>query len=398
MAEEIRKVPNAIIVNDLPCDSELDRIHIERITSTRYDKKELLSTVPSCACGETKMGFNLGVTCTKCGTEVTMNASNIQSELWIRAPDSIAGLILPIFAVMLNDALKIGGKKYSGFAYLLNPSHKEPKGNDGRVKLFKRFFGDVPRGINNFIANIELILERIELFNQKRGRELSVFYRMHKDKVFPEYLAIPSRLTMLVEDTNVYTYYDKAIDKAIESVYTVAGISTEASIKKTETRIATAILNLAEYLVNTFETMYAGKPGLMRKAILGSRLPYALRAIVTSIHGPHDYRFAKIPKSLAVMIMKPAIMGKLRRQGMTHVEAYDYVKANTLKPTQRIMDILYEFVEESRENNKKVTGRDEAYLTFNITRYLNLPAYIVRYMCPTVNCWKTLKAYSLQRS
>lgn len=368
----LKQTPNVMIVNDLACETDVDREYIEHISSTRYDKSERLSTVPSCGCGKEKLGINLGVTCDYCGTEVTMNASNLQSELWLRAPEGTPGLILPKFAIMLIKAFGVS-RGYNGFHYLINPRYKSPRGSSANVKRFMRLFGEIPRGIRGFINNIELILDRLESFKGYRGTKLKRYYARYKEQCFPEYLPLPSRLTMIVEDTNVYTYFDKAMDKVLDAIYTMAGISEEIDMKNVESRIGSSLIALAEYHDHILTNIVGGKPGIMRKSLLGSRLSYACRTIVTSESGVHNYMCPKLPKSLATIMFMPAIVGKLSRRGRTLLEAYDYVMANTHKPTDEIVDILYELVEETKPLMKEITGRDDMYgLVTSITRYPGL--------------------------
>lgn len=369
---ELRKIPNVIIINNLAQDTDVDRAYIETISSTRYDKREKLSTVPTCGCGRESQGYNLGVICSYCNTEVTMNASNLQSELWMAAPEEVPGLILPKFANMLIKIMYIK-RGHNGFNYLINPRAKPLRGNDAKTKKFLKLFGDIPRGMTSFINNIELILDRLESFNGYKARQVRKFYNLHKDRVFPRFLPLPSRLTLLVEDTNIYTYFDKTIDKVLESIYTVSGLSEETNMTTIESRLGSAIVSLCEYYEKVMNNAVGGKPGVFRKSLLGSRLSFSLRTIVTSIFGEHDYRYCKIPKSLATIIYFPALVGKLVKRGMTLLEAYDYIKSRTHKPDDLIVSMLYELVEESKPLMKDITGRDDCYgLVFNVTRYPGL--------------------------
>lgn len=372
--QEMKKTPNAIIVNNLPVNTDVDRKFIERISSTRYDRREKLSTVPTCGCGTTKNGVNLGSICEYCGTEVTMNASRLQSELWIKAPNGIRGLILPQFLLMLTKVMQVR-RGYNGMHYLLNPKYKSPRSMDANSKRFIKLFGDVPRGIDNFIENIDLILDRIIAFrgnNAIKPQKIKQFYEKHKDKVFPKYLPIPSRLTMLVEESNIYTYYNKSIDSIMDAIYTVAGVSEETDKVKTESKMATSLLSLVSYHEHIQSTNIGGKTGITRKSLLGSRLSNSLRTIVTSQAGPHRYNYVKIPKKLACIVMMPAIIGEFVRKGMTLLQAYDYVKSNSHNPTDKILDVMNDLVQQTRELNKKTLGIDKPFLMFNVTRYPGL--------------------------
>lgn len=370
--EQLSKVENPIIINQLAADCEVDRAYIEHISSTRYDKKEKLSSVPTCGCGKEKMGINLGVICDDCGTEVTMNASSLESELWIIAPGQIPGLILPKFAIMLSDVLRIK-RGHNGLDWLINPRQKTPKGKDPATRRFMRLFGDQPRGLKSFIENFDQILDRLDVYKPDKARPIREFYEKYKGRVFPKCLPLPSRLTLLVEDTSVYTYYDKAIDKVLDAIYTVAGLDSENDLRTIESRLGSAIVSLAAYHKHVMTNIIGGKSGTFRKSFLGSRLSYSLRTILTSISEPHDYRYARIPKSLACMVTLPALVGKLYRKGWTLWDAYDYIKSNCHKPTDMMVEMLYELVDETKPIMKELTGRDDKYgLCFNMTRYPGL--------------------------
>lgn len=370
--EKLKQVKNPIIVNNLAADSDIDRRYIERISSTRFDKSEKLSSVPTCGCGAEKLGINLGVICDLCGTEVTMSASSLESELWIIAPADIPGLILPKFAIMLYDAMNIK-KGHNGFEWMINPRYKTPRGNDSNTKRFIRLFGEMERGLKAFINNFDTVMDKIEIFRPEKARSIRSFYERYRGRVFPRCLPLPSRLTLLVEDTNVYAYYDKTMDKVLDAIYTVAGLSNESDNKIIQSRLGSAIISLSIYHRHVMKNIIGGKPGTYRRYLLGSRLSYALRTILTSIHEPHDYRYSRIPKSLACMVTFPALVGKLYREGWTLYDAYDYVKSNCHKPTEKMVSMLYELVEESKPLMKEITGRDDKYgLVFNMTRYPGL--------------------------
>lgn len=371
--DELMKMHSPIIVNDLATDTDVDRAHLERITTTRYNKSDMLSTIPTCTCGKTRLGINVGVICDKCGTEVLMNASSVKSELWLRAPNTMATLILPVFALMLYNNLSVK-RNYNGLAYILNPTQLPPKGTSPNIRLFMRLFSTMPRGIDGLRNNLDEYIERIYQYRKYKIDDLREFVIEYRAKLFPKYIPIPSRLTMVIEDTHVGTYYDKSMDKVLDAVYTVAGTGNIKNATKVASRIGTAIINLVEYYKHLLAATISGKKGLVRKSVLGGRLNNAWRDIITSRHGPHKYDELVIPRHLAITMAKPIIMGKLvRDHEMSILQAYDYIETNIKKKDKLLTEILYQLVEETKPMMMELTGNPESYgFVVNFIRYPSL--------------------------
>ncbi|MFO5890448.1 hypothetical protein ACLBSJ_32020, partial [Klebsiella pneumoniae] len=73
---------------------------------------------------------------------------------------------------------------------------------------------------------IQLLLDANIISNNKS--EFAQFVAQNKDKLFPKYLPVPSKLCFVAESTTSGTYLDKPIEAAIDATLTFASIDASS--------------------------------------------------------------------------------------------------------------------------------------------------------------------------
>jgi len=89
-------VVSPLLINNIKFVTQQDKEKLSSIIMTTYDKTDLMSSVPSCLCGELTRGINMGKTCPYCLTEVVIqNEAALDLRVWIQCPDKVLGFINP---------------------------------------------------------------------------------------------------------------------------------------------------------------------------------------------------------------------------------------------------------------------------------------------------------------
>jgi hypothetical protein len=149
MYRGLSKTPK--IVNDIVEASEKDKMALNRLIFTTYSG-DLLSNLPTCECGQLEGGYNTGVVCSACGTEVQLHVEReIEPIAWIRAPQGVAGLINPIIWMMLRKRFTRSG--FEVIRWLCDTDYS-PKVNIPPAMKEVEALG-LERGLNKFVTNFD---------------------------------------------------------------------------------------------------------------------------------------------------------------------------------------------------------------------------------------------------
>ncbi len=345
-----------LFANDFRINIAEDKEAFDRVAYSHYKDSEAIETTVSCDGGCSTETYKLGLNCTVCNTEIVRNSSRpIRPSMWIRTPKGVTSLISPQLWIMLSGYL--AKKDFDFLEYLTNTSYRFDREQISSAETKKRvdrlFARDFPRGFNSFIENFDEIigfLRQIGVINQRRG-ELEAFIAENRNKLFPDYIPIPSKLLFVVESTTSGIYMDKPIGAAIEAALTIAGIESstnELAPIHVQNRVAKAMKLLGQFHENYGRDRIAKKPGLIRKHVLGGRINLTARAVITSISEPHDYNEIHIPWGVACQLLKYHIVNKLKRRfRMTAREAINYVYRNAVAYDKTLDSIFKELIRES---------------------------------------------------
>ena len=328
--ELFRQTPFPIILNDVPYLTKEDRDRFTAMLLTTYDT-DTLSTVPICSCGHLEGGYNLGRQCPVCHTVVSLpSEGEIDLRTWIRVPEGVDGFILPVVYVQLNNL--ISGTGFNILEFILNTRSKLPaklhKTVAKKLEILEK--GGIERGLNNFIRNFDLVLNVLPSLAGIKGVEYASHLIKIQDRIFPQYLPMPTKAMLILETTHLGAYADNdSITGAIDAARTIASLSVPKqrpnSIPALESKIVGVIQNLAQYYMMTIKSGYSSKKGWFRGQLFSSRSHWCMRAVATSIFGPHHYQELHIPWSSGLELLKIHLVSKL-----IHKLDYDVRKAYAL--------------------------------------------------------------------
>lgn len=320
--------PTAVVLNDLPSDTEEERAAIDNLIMTTYNNTDILSSVPSCSCGELTMGFSLGKFCFKCNTPVQRQGeSAIDLNVWMRVPDGIDGFINPEVWNVLSELLKTGASGYSILEWMTSAKSR-PTGKISvvmRDRLQKLEDMGWPRGLNNFIANFPKFIEILPTLKQggtwsDTSKSYQRFLRQayKRNLVFPKYLPMPTKALLVLENTPVGSFADLTITGAVDAARTIVEISktgTDLTPSGYERNTISVIKGLASYYLETTKLSLASKRGWLRGQLFSSRSHWCGRGVITSIHKPHHYEELHIPWAQGIELLKVHIMAEMEHRG-----------------------------------------------------------------------------------
>lgn len=361
-----------IIINDVMETSEEEKDNLKKLIYTRYNS-DLLSNLPSCECGTGANGeqqgitgeYNIGVFCSNCQTTVKSPIEQtIEPILWMRAPKGVLKLINPIVWTMLNNRFSKSNFKIIQWICdtTYRPSTKTPAVLDSVQRL------GIQRGYNYFIENFDFIINALfdmkEFQLPKRGSRdyLRELITISRDCVFTDYLPLPNKSLLIIEDTNVGTYVDPIIVGAIDAIQTIASIDSsmsQHSIRVKENRTIKTIVVLADFNDNYTKNGLAEKAGIFRKHVFGTRSNFSFRAVISSITDEHEYDEIHIPWGVATSVFRYHLMNKLLKMGYNVNNAIGFLNEHAKKYSKVIDDIFVDLIANSpRKGIVSTLGRN----------------------------------------
>lgn len=347
------QLPNPpIIVNDVLSTSEDEREALNNLIYSKYGS-EHLTNLPSCNCGE-GVGivgeFNRGVFCPNCRSVVKPPIDNeINSILWMRAPDGVAKFINPIVWTMLSKRFTVS--RFNIIQWLCDSGYSP----DAKVPREIEEIQDagIVRGYNNFVANFDVIMEflftRKKFIAKSKGNidHLQELLRNQRDCIFSKYLPLPNKSLLIIEEINVGTYVDPIAMGAINAIQTIASIDAPGntfSPKVKENRTIKTLVKLAEFNEEYVHSGLGGKPGILRRNVFGSSFNFSFRTVISSLTGAHREDEVHIPWPVAITVFRYHILNRLKLLGMTINHAIGYLNEHAYKYDDLLNGIFLDFI------------------------------------------------------
>lgn len=339
-----------------------DRHSLMDCLVTKYSG-DTLGVTPTCECGATTGAYRIGKVCDRCLTEVVQPTQrDIDSTIWLRAPEGTVGFLNPIMYLIL---VKLFGGKSSVVhdnvhVNIIDWLCRMPVKNSVQAKynehiLIQRYKDlGFKRGLNNFYHQLDKFIELAftpKLYGttseqkSKERREIAKQWLIkNRDKLFTKYLPLPSRVTFVREDVEKTGYVDRNVQLCIDAVNTMLNIKiSEAKVNPNnemavarltrlkEDRTALASAQLAKFYYDYVSKSLSKKSGTIRKHIYGTRSNFTFRAVITSIFEPfevidgekvwHHYQDVHLPWGVGLNVFSLHITNKLLRLGYTPREA-----------------------------------------------------------------------------
>jgi len=278
----------------------------------------------------------------------------IEPVLWVRAPIGVSALMNPIVWTMLSNKFTKSG--FNVVNWLCDTTYrtlvKVPPVMNEVMDL------NLPRGWNNFVDNFDSImglLFNLKSFRLKKGEiePLQVLLKQNRDCIFSQYLPLPNRSLLVIEETSHGTYVDPIITGAVDAIRTMIGIdSTLAnySIRTKENRAIKTIDQLAEFYDNLIKNTLAKKEGIFRKHIFGTRSHFSFRGVISSLTEKHRYDEIHIPWGIGMSVFRIHIVNKLLRMNYTPNKAISFINEHAQKYHPILDNIFNELINESKYN------------------------------------------------
>lgn len=341
-----------IVVNDLANATEEDKRFLDNLISVRYDNTDLFSNEPSCECGTFKGGYNLNVVCPNCMKPVRELFDQLLKPLvWMRSPAGVEPLINPMIWTMLTQKFTKG--TFGLIEWLCNtdyqPNVNRPPEVDEMLEL------GVQRGYNNFVRNFDTYLDilfSLKHFRMKKGQtdELRTLLNMYRDCVFSQYLPLPNKSLMIIENTQVGVFVDPIIVGAIDAIRTISSIDAPLAnftLRQKENRTAKTLAMLADFYFRVYHEILASKNGIFRKHVFGTRNHFSARAVISSNTKAHKYDELEIAWGQGVTLLKMHLTNKMLKRGYTPNQCTAILQEYTVKYHPLLDELFHELIAES---------------------------------------------------
>jgi hypothetical protein len=340
------------IVNDVAHATEQQKEAFNRKILTTYSG-DLLSNLPTCGCQKTEGESKLGTIAKCCGTEVKSHMDEpLEPLLWVRKPKGVNGLINPNIWLMLKKKFTRSG--FEIIRYLTDTNYKPSVKRPAIMKEVEAF--DLPRGLNNFIEHFDHIMNclfSLKAYRPKAGEidPLHQVLKVFKSRVFSDYLPVPNKALLVIEESTMGTYIDPIIVGAVDAVRMMVAIDAPGNNQAVwvkENRTVKMIAQLATYYEGLYKTTLAKKPGILRKHVFGSRSHFSFRAVISSLTAAHDYDEIHIPWGIAVSVLKLHLTNKLMRyHGFNPNQVIAFLNEHAQKHHPLLEQLFKELIAES---------------------------------------------------
>ena len=302
----------------------------------------------SCNCGNLQGEFNEGVTCSipECNSPVTNKGLSIQKCGWI---DLKYTAIHPLFFRYFRKIIGI-----TAFNKILK--YKSEIHVDGHIlqpELAPPYIGI---GVSAFIENYREILD---YFYAKKMKSADVskeynFILSNIDAVFTNYYPIiNSRLRPAIVIDGDFSFDEINIlyNTLIRNSSLLEGLT---SIEQHDINIQ-GILLKSQFLLNEIYTsivnMLSSKEGIIRNSLLGNRLNFTSRMVITPLDSSYTMDDCLLPYKSAVELFKPQIIKKLSiLKGISSVKAEAIWLQAALKFSPVVYKIMIDLIKKPNVN------------------------------------------------
>lgn len=330
--------PSQLITNDSPVDLNTKTFNVDGIFSTRiFGNMSSGVNSWSCECNKLQAEFNKHVICPECNSEVKYRGLLIAKQGWISLNHS---MIHPLFYRYIAN---IVGK--SNLLKILK--YKNDISNDGLHELpeVKAPYHGI--GLTQFRNNFTEIL--LYHFKKKRskGKDFEFkfnFINTHMDKVFCEYFPVSSsrlRPAILIDNEFSFDEINILYNNLIKNANILASLTTLENIPINIETIVFKSQIIINDIYDRVVKMISDKEGPIRGDLLGNRLNFTSRMVITPADSDIKMNQVDLPYLSAIELFKPAILNKL-----VVIKKCTYTEAKRIweEATRKFSQLIYEIV------------------------------------------------------
>ena len=342
-----------VIVNDIVNTSIEQKEKLNNAILTSYSN-DLLSNVSSCECGSVVGEYNLGILCENCNTVVKTPHGDLESFVWLRAPIGVHALINPTVWIVLSKCFT--KSNFNLVYWLASDNYKTESKIPDYLPQVQNYLeiNKLKRGLNTFIEHFDEYMEfllQLPVFKKMNANmKLDQFIAKYRDCIFSQYVPLPNKTLLVLEETNSGTYIDPNNTVVLNAIHTLVGIDSPLvnySVKQKERRAINCIDRLSKFYLDYYKNTLASKEGVFRKHIFGTRSHFSARAVISSITEPHNYDEIHIPWGVAINMLRLHLTNKLIRRGMNPNQIVGYLNEHTYKYSPLLDELFQELIRES---------------------------------------------------
>ena len=346
-----------IIINRLMSSTKEEREYIDELIKVKFGN-DVISTIPSCQCGQTRGEYCIGETCPKCHDKVkAITSENLEPLLWVQTPQGISKLISPVILTMLNNRFT-KARAFSIIKWLMDTNYKPSIALPKLVAKLQSL--GLERGYNNFVNHFEEYINILYSVrdlaksntpaDMEKDRYMLELIRNNMSRILCDYLPLPNKALLVIGQNNAKYWIDPIILEAIDAISMLTSIDVDnVSDKVRENRTARALIKLTEFYQVAEKKIVSTKQGVFRRHVFGSRTYFSARAVISSITRPHKYDQIEIPWAIGITILRPFIINKLLRRGYELNRAIGHIHSSIGRYDQLIDSIIEELIAESRD-------------------------------------------------
>jgi hypothetical protein len=354
--KRFHNAPNKLLLSHIDFT---DPNYAESLNKELYSHGGELNFIASCDCGETTGNINIGATCRACKTEVKSQIETGQGDIphttWIAFPDSVPGVMHPIFYNILSKWLSCGQGKHNNYLdIILDPKRPLPNELQGVVD---------GRGFEYLYNNFDRLMEYFYVHHIKQNKLKSLAKAKHIKRFVDRYrhLAFVKHCPVLSSALHPVTAPDnsgkrKYADKGSQHILETAHILSYLRFYPTKSRRAgefdhkcmNAYRAYITYLEDIAKDRLSSKKSLLRKHLFGMRFHWSFRALIVPRVGVHRYNELELPWVVAVNLLRVHIIGRLvNKHGYApHIAINKQMMARAMYDPD-IDQIMNDFIKES---------------------------------------------------
>lgn len=338
------------ILNDLLLNTVTERSAALELFYKTYSS-ELLSTLPSCRCGEISGEYNLGVHCSSCDTVCSSHFSNeADTGVWIRSPIGVNGLINPYVLLLLSD--RFTKVSFDIIRYLTDTTYN-PGTRMPTLVLDEIATLGIQRGYNYFVDNFFDVINKLfnlKSFRKKGDEKLLELFNSNKDCIISSYIPVPNKSLLIVEKNEVGTYIDPIILGAVDAISMITSLDVEPDRYKSsvkQNRTSKALFKLVDFYKDYVKSQISKKEGILRKHVYATRVHFSFRSVITTISGKHRHDEIHVPWFIGINVLRPHLINKMLKMGFDFNSAIGYLNAKAKKYDPLIEIIFNELISEA---------------------------------------------------
>lgn len=359
---------DAIFINHFQDYTDEGRKAFRERIFTRYKPQDMLTNTPRCDCppGQGLEGRRyLGVICETCNRPVlNIRDQRLESLVWLKQPQGVGKLMNPIVWTILSNHFKKG--RFNVIQWLTDTKYPVP---DKPPKIMAQLQNlGFQRGYNNFVDNFMDYIQKLLTISDFRKKKqenpleehhILTFLRMHHDKIFSTFLALPNKTLLVVEDTDMAIYVDSNVPLAVNAIDSLIGLDDPLNGYKPEVRqnrFVRALAQLCTYYQEFNKKSFSSKEGISRKHLAATRCDWSFRAVITSLTNFHYHRELHVPWGVGIGLFRIHLAAKLEKRGWLPNEIFRFLSRYATDYNPLLDELFQELIAESRHELREGTG------------------------------------------